>query len=67
MLILFRILDLTSLFGQVMLPNLNFTVDFNDSVIAMTGANSLWGRTLLFEGPKTLCATIMVKLLFLML
>ncbi|XP_046653346.1 uncharacterized protein LOC124344000 [Daphnia pulicaria] len=54
-----KILDLTPLFGQVTLPNLNFTVDFNLSLINVTGPTSLWGRTLIFEGPNTLCATIM--------
>lgn len=56
-------MDFTSLFGQVILPTVNFSADISSNAIDMMGSNSLWGRTLLFEGPNTLCATIMVCVL----
>lgn len=47
-----------------MLP-VNTSVEFQTSQLNLTETHSsfFWGRTLVFEGPSLLCATIMVTYL----
>ena len=50
-------IDLTQLLGPVILP-VNATVELQTDLISLTGSNSLWGRTIVFEGARLMCGTI---------
>lgn len=55
-----KILDMTQSFGQVVLP-VNTSIEFQTHQLNLTESHSsfFWGKTLVFEGPSVLCATIM--------